>query len=363
MLSRADGRAAQGRRGARVQESELKGLVEAQLGVAVVRVEPIATGLGLRRFLRLHTSGAPATLVARIEAPEDPAGRPAGVAPEPPLEPLRSFLERGGLPVPARLGGDPARGVDLLEDVGARSLAELAAQASAAERTALYRTVLGWIPALQRLADPGRLAAFERRLDRAQIRYKGELFASWSLPEALGREPRSTERAAAARAFERIADLLEDAPRRLAHRDLQSQNVQARPAGEGPPRLAMIDFQAAWLAPPEYDAVCLLRDSYVELPAAEAEAHLAWLRPRLPDAPDAESFARRFDLLTVARKGKDHARFLYAARERGDRRWLRHLPATARALRGAAPRVARLDPALADLAGWLERLPEAPCAR
>jgi aminoglycoside/choline kinase family phosphotransferase len=346
-----------------VQESELRGLVEAQLGVAVVRAEPIATGLGLRRFVRLYASGPPTTLIARIEAPEDPAGRPAGAAPEPPLEPLRSFLERAGLPVPARLGGDPARGVDLLEDVGALSLLDVTGAAGAAERAALYRAVLAWIPALQRLADPGGLPAFERRLDRAQIRYKGELFARWSLPEALGRAPSRAEAEAAARAFERVADLLEDAPRRLAHRDLQSRNVQVRTAGEAPPRLAMIDFQAAWLAPPEYDAVCLLRDSYLELPAAEREEHVAWLRPRLPDAPDPDTFRRRFELITLARKGKDHARFLYAARERGDRRWLEHLPATTRALREAAPGLARLDPALAELAAWLERLPETPCGR
>ncbi len=361
MLFGADGEAADKRRGARVEESEVRALVEAQLGVPVVRVEPIATGLGLRRFLRVHTGGVPATLVARIEAPEDPAGRPAGAAPEPRLEPLRTFLERGGLPVPARLGGDPRRGVDLLEDVGSRSLAEVCAGASEPERTALRRAVLAWIPALQRLTETAGLPAFERRLDRAQIRYKGDLFAAWSLPQALGRAPQPSETKAVERAFERIADLLEGAPLRLAHRDLQSQNVQVRTSGEAPPRLAMIDFQAAWLAPPEYDAVCLLRDSYVEIPAPEREDHLAWLRPRLPDAPDPDTFRRRFDLLTVARKGKDHARFVYAARERGDRRWLRHLPAPARALRDAAPGVARLDPALADLAGWLDRLPDARC--
>jgi aminoglycoside/choline kinase family phosphotransferase len=344
-----------------VEESEVTALVEAQLGVRVVRVEPIATGLGLRRFFRVHVAGAPSTLVARVEAPEDPAGRPAGVLPEPPLEPLRSFLEQSGLPVPARLGGDPARGVDLLEDVGARSLADVWPEAGAAERTALHRAVLAWIPALQALADPGTLPAFERRLDRTQIRYKGALFAAWSLPLALGREAAPAERAAVERAFERAADLLEDAPLRLSHRDLQSRNVQVRAAGEAPPRLALIDFQAAWLAPPEYDAVCLLRDSYVEIPAHERDAHLAWLRPRLPDAPEADTFRRRFDLLTVTRKGKDHARFVYAARERGDPRWLRHLPATARALRDAAPGVARLDPALADLAGWLDRLPDDRC--
>jgi aminoglycoside/choline kinase family phosphotransferase len=344
-----------------LQESEVKGLVEAQLGVPVVRVEPLATGLGLRRFLRVRTAGAPATLVARIEAPEDPAGRPAGSAPEPPLEPLRSFLEQNGLPVPARFGGDAARGIELLEDVGDLSLAAAASRAGDAERVALYRAVLEWIPRLQRLRDPGGLPAFARRMDRALIRYKGSLFAEWSLPAALGRPARPAERDALAGAFERIADHLEAAPLRLAHRDLQSQNVHVRP-GPGAPRLAMLDFQGALLAAPEYDAVCLLRDSYVELPAAELAAHLEWLRPRLPEPPDPAAFELRFDLLTITRKGKDHARFLYAAHERRDTRWLRHVPATARALRAAAPRAAAADPALADLAGWLTRLPDSPCA-
>jgi aminoglycoside/choline kinase family phosphotransferase len=123
----------------------------------------------------------------------------------------------------------------------------------------------------------------------------------------------------------------------------------------------MIDVQGAFLAPPEYDLVCLLRDSYVELPDAELAAHLDAVRPALPDAPDAETFARRFDLLTLTRKGKDHARFLYAARERGDRRYLVHAPATVRYLHGAAARAARRDARLADLAALLHELPETPC--
>jgi hypothetical protein len=346
-----------------LESEEMGGLVETLLGVAVLRVEPIAAGLGLRRFLRVHTAGEPRSLVVRIEASEDPRGRPASSAPEPPLEPLRSYLAQHGLPVPARFGGDLARGIDLLEDVGSRSLADVAPSLPAAERVRLYRMALGWLPVLQGLADPGELPAFRRRLDRELIRYKGDLFARWSLPAALGRDARPLEIAAVAAAFERIADALEDAPLRLAHRDFQSQNLQVRAeAGDGPLRLALLDVQGAFLAPPEYDAVCLLRDSYVELPDAEWREHLAWLRPLLPDAPEPDTFQRRFDLLTITRKGKDHARFLYAARERGETRWLRHLPATARALRAAAPRVAALDPALADLAGWIARLPDTPCA-
>ena len=55
----------------------------------------------------------------------------------------------------------------------------------------------------------------------------------------------------------------------------------------------MIDLQGAFLAPPEYDLVCLLRDSYVELEAEEVQEQLDRIRPELPDAPEPEGFAAR----------------------------------------------------------------------
>lgn len=348
----------------------LRSLVRASLGTEVASVAPLAGDLGIRRFFRVATRGGPGpgTLVARVEAPEDPAGRPRGVPPEPALEPLRSFLEAAGIPVPARLGGDPARGIDLLEDLGEVTLERAVDVARPAERTSLYEAACDLIPALQRLSDAeGRIPAFRRRLDTVLFDYKADLFARVSLPLALGRAPRSAETDAVRAAFRAVAERCAEAPARLAHRDLQSRNVMVRSTGGEGIRLSLIDLQGAFLAPPEYDLVCLLRDSYVELPEAEVEAHLARVRPRLPDAPEPAVLRERFDLLTLTRKGKDHARFLSVARTRGDHRILRHLPATVRALQGAARRTAALDPRLAPLAAWIEALPLAeevtPCGR
>jgi aminoglycoside/choline kinase family phosphotransferase len=320
----------------------------------------LSEGLGTRRFARVLLDGPePHSLVARLEAEEDPAGRPAGVPPEPPLEPLRSRLEARGLPVPRRFGGEP--GLDLLEDLGDVTLEVALGSASAERRRELYQEVLGQLPKLQSIADPD-LPALGRRLDAALLAYKGRLFAEWSLPLALGRPARPAEAKVVTEAFAWIADALEAAPRRLAHRDLQSRNLLLHARRGEPRRLFWIDLQGAFLAPPEYDAVCLLRDSYVELPGAEIEALCAFLRPRLPDAPDPDTFARRFDLLTLTRKGKDHARFLYAAATRGERAYLAFLPATARTLKRAARAAASRDPALARLAELVQSLPESPCA-
>jgi hypothetical protein len=228
---------------------------------------------------------------------------------------------------------------------------------------ALYAGAIELIPRLQHLKDPtGEVPAFKRHLDNALFDYKADLFARWSLPEALGREAHSTEADAVRAAFRWIAAETSAAPARLAHRDFQSHNLHLCTNGSGGERLVMIDIQGAFLAPPEYDLVCLLRDSYVELPENEVQSHLAQVRPLLPDRPEPESFARRFDLLTLSRKGKDHARFLYAARSRSDHRFARYLSNTVRALREAAARVASLDPCLARLADIVRALPESPCA-
>jgi aminoglycoside/choline kinase family phosphotransferase len=342
-------------------EERIRRCVEEALAVDVRSVDPIHEGLGLRAFYRVRTTGTPESVVVRVDAQEDPAGRPAGIAPEPALEPLRTFLAEHGIPVPLRFGGAP--GTDLLEDLGTCSLAAAARGASEAERLSLYEEACDLVVRFQRAGlDPGaRVPAFERRLDRTLFAYKADLFAEWSLPTALGRAPRASEREAVHEAFEAVAELAALAPQRLAHRDFQSSNLYVRPGRRPGHRLAVIDFQGALLAPPEYDLVCLLRDSYVELPDEAVGALLQRVRPRLPDRPDAASFQRRFDALTLTRKGKDHARFLYAARARRERRFLAHLPATVRYLKAASARAAGHDERLARLDALIQRLPEAPC--
>jgi len=343
-------------------EQQIRRAVRGALGAEVEALEPIAGSLGLRRFARARLSGpGAATLIARVEAPEDPAGRPAGAAPEPPLEPVRALFAAAGLPVPRRLGADEAHGVELLEDLGDLSLAEAARGASPAERDALYAEACGLVPRIQRLRDPGGLPAFARRLDAELFRYKAGLFAEWSLA-CRGRAASPAERRLVEETFALAARAAAAAPARLAHRDLQGSNLLVRPGRPPGERLAMIDLQGALLAPPEYDLVCLLRDSYLELSEAELDAQIERVRPRLPDPPDPETFAARFDLLTLTRKGKDHARFLYAASTRGRRDALAHLPASVRYLRRAAARAAARDPGLRAFAELVHELPERPCA-
>jgi aminoglycoside/choline kinase family phosphotransferase len=341
-------------------EDELRALALRALGAPVAAIEPLRGGLGHRRFFRLRLADG-ARCVARVDR-----GAPApGVPPEPPLEPTRAFLEAHGLPVPRRLGGDERAGIDLLEDAGSQPLAEVAPAAGRAERRALYEEACDLVPRLQRLADPsGRVPAFGRRLDAALLALKARRFLAASVPAALGRAPSAGEREAVEAAFAAVREAVEAAPLRFAHRDYQGANLLVaaeRPRGS---RLVLIDLQGAFLAPPEYDLVCLLRDSYVVLEDEEARALAERVRPALPDAPPPDAFARRFDLLTIARKAKDHALFHEVA-ARGDPSWLRFAPATLGYLRAAAARLARDDARLAGFAALLAAFDRggSPCAR
>jgi hypothetical protein len=366
-------------------------LVRAEFGVAVSRIDPLRGALGFRNFSRVWLEASetkresiPETLIARIEASEDPTGRPAGIPPEPPLEPIRALLEAEGLPVPWRYAADPARGVELLEDLGDVSLADFECSASEPELESLYTEACALVPQLQKIKPRNPVANFQRRLDAAHFQYKAERFARWSLGGDRGASP--AEAQVVRDAFKRIGRVAGEAPQRLAHRDLQSANLHVvepslraidrsvqlvdpsvratdasrSPSGGRQARLVMIDLQGAFMAPPEYDLVCLLRDSYVELDDATVDAHLARVRSALPDQPDEESFRMRFDLLTLTRKAKDHALFRAVAAERGDDRYLRYLPATRRYLQQASSRVASKLKEYNDLNDLIQAIPELP---
>ncbi len=294
---------------ARLDDATLLRWVAERVGREPTALEPITPGLGHRAFHRVRLrEGEPGSLVLRVDPPELRVAV-GGVAPEPELEPIRALLEAAGVPVPRSFGSDPVRGLDLLEDVGDVTLETAARDASPDDRRALYREAISLIARLQRVKPPtggARPAAFERHLDRALIATKARKVVEWLLPEALARPASSAERAVVERAFEQIAELVEAAPLRLAHRDYKAANIHVRPgasleaSAEGE-RLVLIDLQGAFMAPPEYDLVCLLRDSHVPLDAAEIDAQLEHALGCLPAPPDPETARLRFDALTKPR--------------------------------------------------------------
>ena len=233
----------------------------------------------------------------------------------------------------------------LIEDVGRESLEQAARQRPADEVRALYAEACAWLARLQAVAPAPGVAAFDRRLDDSFFAYKASQVVEWVLPWALGPHAVTDAEATVVReAFALVAREVREAPQRLAHRDYKAANLHLRPGGLPGRRLAMIDLQGALLAPPEYDLVCLLRDSHVALDEELGSVPCS-SRPgrRCPTRPDPEVFARRFTCSPSPATGKDLARYLYAARTRGDTRYLALLPRAAQTLRAAARTAAPWD--------------------
>lgn len=345
----------------RVLEKRIEELALRILDRTPKSINELAAGLGHRRFFRLELAGGttPHSLVARVEGAPPASSDP--LIPEPKLEPIRSFLAAAGLPVPRSYGLDG--NIQLLEDLGDQNLKSLAARADASERFRLYGEACSLIPRLQRLtaSSSGGPAAFGRRWGRPVVASKARKWLDWSFPVFTGRPPEPAEQIAITNAFDFVARTCEREPLRLAHRDFQATNLHwsVDPA-TGAHRLAMIDLQGAFLAPPEYDLVCLLRDAHVPLPEHEVQAHLARVRASLPDCPSEQSFSRRFDLVTLTRVSKDVSHYLAASSERGDHRYLRQIPYAMEFLRAAAGRARTRDPEIAPLAGVIERAPSNP---
>ncbi|MCH2410351.1 phosphotransferase [Myxococcota bacterium] len=327
---------------------DLENFIRQKLSRRVLSSVTLQPGLGFRKFLRVKLDGEPNTIVARI-SPKNPLPEHAQ---EPPLEPLRSILQQAKLPVPKSFGSKEDGTLELLEDLGDTTLESYVKSLNPEMIEHLYKKILSDIPVLQNIKPLDTLPAFQRRLDAELLDSKAQLFAK----HVLGNAHLETVRSA----FACVAEYLNVAPFRLAHRDFQSQNImlENRPLDEIIPR--WIDIQGAFLAPPEYDAVCLLHDSYIKLGKKTISRLSEQLRLSLPDKPEKEIFTQRFNLLTLTRKSKDFARFLEAKTLRNDNRYSKYLDHTWEKILTASRDCASLDSRLEKLWKHLSQIKGRP---
>lgn len=337
---------------------------EARVRQAVARASGRpAEGLPVRR-LAGHASmrsywrvGLPPA--SRVVMVMPPGARPEEVTSggPPPVDPfldVQRWLRAAGVRVPAVewFGlDDPEGGLVVLEDLGDEMLETRLLAGDPPEP--LYERAVDQLARLRAHAEahPGGCVAFTRAFDEKLYRWELDHFEEWLLRAWKGAALAPGERALVDAAFDRIAALLAAEPRGFTHRDYQSRNLMVLPGGEQ----AVIDFQDALLGPRQYDLVALLRDSYVELPAALVDRMLARYLSRLAEAggPRLEPgpFRATFDLLTVQRKLKDAGRFVFIDRQKGNPGFLPSIPASLRYVREALER----RPDLAELRAVLAR--------
>ena len=227
---------------------------------------------------------------------------------------LHNLLVLHKIPVPAIKAIDSAKGLLLLEDCGELLLQNLFGSKQEDTISALYHEIIDILVQLQAIEGEKNEIPFSLSFDKEKLMFEFDFFIEHGLlgyfasafdPKLIG---------VLRREFEVIAELLVK-PRHfvLNHRDFHSRNILLHK--EKP---VIIDFQDARMGLPQYDAVSLIKDSYVKLNPLLSEELKAYhfhalLRHNLC-AMGFDEYLYYFDLMAFQRNIKAVGTFCYQTR-------------------------------------------------
>jgi len=227
---------------------------------------------------------------------------------------LHGILSRHGLPVPALIAIDAEQGLLFLEDCGDLLLQNLFASPDKTTISDCYREIIDLLIQFQSIRGNDKEVPFCLSFDREKLMFEFDFFIEHGLRNYFS--PLFDEKSIGAlrHEFESIAEILVQ-PRHfvLNHRDFHSRNIlihQNRPV--------IIDFQDARMGLPQYDAVSLIRDSYVTLDPLLTEElklyHYKALRSHHLSAMSFDEYLYYFDIMAFQRNIKAVGTFSYQTR-------------------------------------------------
>lgn len=281
-----------------------------------LRVIPLSGDASTRRYYRIRNGGRPYVLALYPE----------------PFEPdaltyltVHGLLESYGIPTPATVDVDGARGIVLQQDLGDCTLQEELRVCSDGRRYDLYVEAVDEIAVLQQRAALGvqRAECFRIAFDIEKLSWELHYFLKHFLEGHRGCDLSVEDRATLSESFHVLSQEIASWPRVLCHRDYHSRNLMCH-AG----RLYWIDFQDARMGPATYDLASLLRDAYVDVPEALQEELKERFRQKAVPGELREAFRRRFDLMCVQRNLKALGTFGYMATVRQNPVYLPYIPPT-----------------------------------
>ena len=236
---------------------------------------------------------------------------------------VRDLFARHGIRVPELLGMAHERGLLLLEDCGDLMLQDEILQLDRDRLAARYREIIDILVRIQSIR-PGSESTdatipFSLCFDHEKLMFEFDFFIEHGLKNYF--RGRLDDRAISQLRDEFLAITgLLVLPEHfvLNHRDFHSRNIMLF---RGEP--VIIDFQDARLGLPQYDAVSLLRDSYVRLDAELVEElkryHFEQLVRHGLTAMDEAEYLRLFDLMAFQRNIKAVGTFCYQTTVIGNR--------------------------------------------
>ena len=222
-------------------------------------------------------------------------------------------LADGNSPVPRIFAWTRKPPMLISEDLGDLTLSAYAVTEPEDNLFPIYRELIRIWRDFQQL--PGRLPEnhpiLARRLDARRFTYELEYFITHFLLEWAGISLSRRDFDRMTRACQTLAEILDQAPRGVCHRDLHSRNVLIH---RGRPWL--IDYQDMQMGPLPYDPASLLLDCYRRLPRSWIDS----LRRESGDEIAADEALWKHTALQ--RHLKALGTFGYQIRRRGNRRYL-----------------------------------------
>ncbi len=307
-------------------------------------VEPLAGDASTRRYWRVRAEGHTWVLCSDpgfINKPET----------EYPFTVVYNLL-KDSIPVPEIRAMDSRSGLLLLQDLGDDLLEYMYPLCDEDTVTRLYQSCIENLFSIQMIRGKGE-RPFSLYFNVEKLMYEFDFFMKHALGGYYQARLTDHDREALRSAFFEIAGALYRPEHFvLAHRDYHSRNIII--FNDIP---YIIDFQDARMGLPQYDAVSLLRDSYVTLNAGIFE-YLKNYYYEGGKEMDIHSMGRDefnyyFDLMAFQRNVKALGTFGYQVSSRGNSRYERYIRLTADYLGDYAERQDKLGKAWRILCNYL----------
>ena len=310
-------------------------------GFDKAKPQPVSGDASFRRYFRVfgdpEQQGSAQPYIVMDAPPEHEDCRP--------FVAIARHWQAQGIAVPKVLGEDLKQGLLLLEDFGDTLMVSALTESTA---NTLYHSALDELVSIQRAtAPPDHVLP---PYDSALLNREMALFPDWLLTEKLGLTLSNSDWALLETTFAILRESALAQPTVTVHRDYHSRNLLVRP---GTNRPGVIDFQDAVRGPVTYDLVSLLKDCYINWPAARVDQWEERFRRQTLDAglhnADRDTFHQWFELMGMQRHLKAAGIFARLDIRDGKPGYLNDIPRTVCYLVRASGR----QPALRHFHEWL----------
>ena len=226
---------------------------------------------------------------------------------------IHELLSLYDIPVPKIMAIDTEKGLLLLEDCGNLMLQNVFDSPSEHALPGLYKEIIDILIQLQAIGGNNNIP-FSISFDVDKLIFEFDFFIEYGLLNYFAPAFDQQSINVLRHEFETISKLLVK-PRHfvLNHRDFHSRNILIHHT-----KPVIIDFQDARMGLPQYDAVSLIKDSYVKLPPVLAESlkayHYNALRSYGLCTMSFDEYLFYFDIMAFQRNIKAIGTFCYQTR-------------------------------------------------